>query len=242
MITYKPKKVLSMNADSKTVKGVKQGYLTAIQYFAPASQAGGTNLCPNAENAGCESSCLYTAGRGAFNSTQLARINKTKRFLNEFDNYMLDLVHSIKVLERKAARERLIPVVRLNGTSDIDWSVRKLKNGNNLFEEFPHITFYDYTKVPKTVANYPNYSLTFSFSAINSYSKTVKNAKKRGMNMAVVFKGELPQTYLGLPVIDGDNNDLRFLDPTDQQYIIGLKAKGKAKKDTSGFVIDVANI
>ena len=42
-----------------------------------------------------------------------------------------------------------------------------------------------------------------------------------------------------MPVINGDKTDMRFKDPVG--VIVGLKAKGKARKDTSGFVIDVDN-
>ena len=52
-----------------------------------------------------------------------------------------------------------------------------------------------------------------------------------------MFRNKLPKTFKGLPVIDGDKDDLRFLDP--QGVIVGLIAKGKAKQDKSGFVIDV---
>jgi hypothetical protein len=58
--------------------------------------------------------------------------------------------------------------------------------------------------------------------------------------MAVVFrdKNKIPATFKGMPVIDGDKDDLRFLDPNDQPYVVALYAKGQAKKDYSGFVID----
>lgn len=235
----KRKMVLSIGNDSKTVKGEKKGFLTGILYLAPHDIAGRGNICPNAVNAGCEKACLYSAGRGGFNSVQTARINKTIRFFEDNENFMLDLAHSIRALKRKAEREGLTPVVRLNGTSDIDWSTQYVNVGPygvNLFSLFPEVQFYDYTKLPRT-ANYPNYHLTFSYSAIDSYSKSVEKAHRLGMNMAVVFKGDLPKTFLGLPVINGDDSDLRFLDG-DSQVIVGLTAKGKAKKDNSGFVVD----
>jgi hypothetical protein len=58
--------------------------------------------------------------------------------------------------------------------------------------------------------------------------------------MAVVFRSKhsIPKTFRGLRVVDGDKDDLRFLDP--KGVVVALYAKGKATKDTSGFVIDVA--
>lgn len=238
----KRKMILSVNADSKTIKGVKQGYLTGILYLAPHTLAGGANVCPNAENAGCVASCLYSAGRGGFNSVKNARIAKTKRYHDDNQSFMLDLSHSIAALVRKAEREGLTPCVRLNGTSDINWANEYIKLPNNfninLFDLYPNVQFYDYTKQPRTVSHYQNYHLTFSYSGLDSYKKTVKNALKRGMNIAVVFRGELPKTFLDLPVINGDDSDLRFLDKSVGPCIVGLKAKGKAKKEENDFVVD----
>jgi hypothetical protein len=62
----------------------------------------------------------------------------------------------------------------------------------------------------------------------------VRLALSNGMNVAAVFH-KVPETYLGRTVINGDETDLRFLDP--KGVIVGLKAKGKAKKDTTGFVV-----
>ena len=231
--------ILSVSADSKTVKGEKLGYLTGILYLAPYNLSG-TNLCPNADNAQCHKACLYSAGRGAFNNVQQARLNKTERFNNDLDNFMLDLVWSIEKVIRKAKRGGLTPVIRLNGTSDIDWQTIPVANKNNIFNVFPLVQFYDYTKQPrKSKSN--NYHLTFSYSGVKSYAKTVEKALRLGINMAVVFRKELPLYFMGLRVIDGDESDLRFLDKRDdtgQAVIVGLKAKGKARKDYTGFVVD----
>jgi hypothetical protein len=125
--------------------------------------------------------------------------------------------------------------MRLNGTSDIRWEIYKVYNGNNIFQEFPNVIFYDYTKIPnRRIDGIPNYSLTFSRAESNQ--KYTELAIQNGFNAAVVFRDTLPTTWNGIPVIDGDIDDLRFLDP--KNVIVGLKAKGKAKKDTTGFVID----
>ena len=234
MTVTKRKNVLSANADSKTVKGLKMGYLTGILYLAPYKLSG-KNICPNAENAGCEKACLYSASRGGFNSVQKARLNKTDRFHNDFENFFLDIIHSIKIVTRKAIREGLTPCIRLNGTSDINWQNITLE-GLTIFEYFPDIQFYDYTKVPQKV-KFDNYHLTFSYSeATKAYAKSVIKALDLGLNIAVVFANKtLPNTFLGHTVDNGDESDLRFLDKPSR--VIGIYAKGKAKKDSTGFVI-----
>lgn len=230
----KRKMILSMSKDAKTVKSLKLGYLTGILYLAPHKIAG-KNICPNAENAGCVEACLYTAGRGGFNSVQTARINKTLRFHEDNNNFMLDLIYSINRVIKKADKEGLIPCIRLNGTSDIIWEKYKV-DGKTLFEIFPDVQFYDYTKIPQTT-KFKNYHLTFSYSEANPiYKKSVIKALDLAMNIAVVFiKSAYPKTFLGYEVVDGDKTDLRFLD--GDKKVIALSAKGKAKKDTSGFVV-----
>lgn len=232
--------LLAIDTNNKTVKGQSKGYMTGILYLAPADTVNGLNLCPLADAAGCKNGCLYTAGRGAFNSVQTARINKTIRFRDNLDAFMLQLVSDIQALIRKANREGFIPTVRLNGTSDILWErIPVTVNGvayNNIMEVFPDIQFYDYTKIVARNNLPANYDLTFSYSGLESFAKHVKKALTKGMRMAVVFDKK-PDEFLGLPVIDGDETDLRFLD--DQGVIVALKPKGKARKDTSGFVVRI---
>jgi len=216
----------------KTVKGEKQGIITGILYLAPASISG-WNVCPKASE-GCKKACLYKAGRGGFNSVQLARIKKTEFYYNNRKEFIDLLRKDIKSLIKKAQTKNMIPAVRLNGTSDLNF----LTTG--IIEEFPQVRFYDYTKVlNRFYKSLPsNYSLTFSKSESNQTE--VETALKLGANVAVVFntkKGQkLPETYLGYPVYDGDDTDLRFLDP--KNVVIGLRAKGPAIKDKSGFVIE----
>jgi hypothetical protein len=124
----------------------------------------------------------------------------------------------------------------LNGTSDLPFERYKLENGLNLMDNNPTIDFHDYTKIKNRLTdNLPkNYQLTFSKSESND--NEVKELITTNNNIAVVFN-KLPETYLGRKVIDGDLNDLRFLDP--KKSIVGLIAKGKAKKDNSGFVVNI---
>ena len=231
--TYR-RNVLSIQADAKTTKGTKQGYLTGILYLAPASLSG-INVCPKS-SAGCRSACLYTAGRGRFYSVTRARIVKTLAYHFDTPRFTLTIKKSIKSLLTKAKNRSLIPVVRLNGTSDL-----LFERNTDIFQEFSDVQFYDYTKVVKRL-NFSipsNYHLTVSLSESNESDAVF--ALSKGYNVAAVFRtSNLPSTFLGCPVVNGDSTDLRFLDVTgtSQGVVIGLKAKGKAKLDTSGFVKD----
>jgi hypothetical protein len=248
-------KLLNIDANSKTVKGQKQGYMTAVLYLAPYSTIG-VNLCPMADQAGCAAGCLNTAGHGGIakdkavfatdggdlpdNAIQRARIARAELFNNDRGAFMLQLVKEIQAFQRKAERKGLIPVVRLNGTTDILWETIPVGGHDNIMAMFPDLQFYDYTKVYKRVMRPlpANYDLSVSYSeASQKYSlATIATTNQTGDNLVVVFRDELPETYLGRPVINGDESDLRFLD--EPGVIVGLKAKGRAKKDTSGFVID----
>jgi len=222
----------------KLMKGLKKGYLSSVLHLAPADLSG-KNTCPKA-TAGCKAACLNTAGRGGIfkkgettNVIQKARIRKTISFFEDREQFMFDLVKEITNTIKKAKKLSLIPVFRLNGTSDLSWEKYEVADGKNIFEMFPDVQFYDYTKVlGRKVSHIPNYHLTFSKADGNDMD--VRIAASNGMNVAAVFH-KLPEKYIGRTVINGDETDLRFLDP--KGVIVGLKAKGKAKKDTSGFVI-----
>ena len=212
--------------NTKTVKGEAMGYQTYIMHLAPSTLSG-YNTCPMASE-GCASACLNTAGRGRFTAIQEARIRKTKWFFENREDFMYTLVKDIKAAIRKAEREGFIPVFRLNGTSDIRWETVSVLDYRNIMEMFPNVQFYDYTKLPNRRDIPANYHLTFSRSESNEH------LIPQGMNVAVVFDS-LPDVWMGRKVIDGTETDLRFLD--EQNVVVGLLAKGKAKKDTSGFTI-----
>jgi hypothetical protein len=230
-MNQRPTKLLGVSTDAKTVKGEKKGVLTGIMYLAP-HKASGQNVCIMAEMAGCVQGCLNTAGRGAFSNVQMARVRKTNFWHEDKQAFLGVLRQDIRALAAKANRLGLTPMVRLNGTSDIRWE----QEAPELLEEFSDIQFYDYTKIP-TRRNLPrNYHLTFSYSGANPrYADFYRPARENGMNIAVVFRNALPDTFLGMPVINGDESDVRPYDP--QGVIVGLKAKGKARYDTSGFVV-----
>ena len=236
-------KLLSINQDTKTIKGLKKGYLTGIMYLAPYT-IGGKNICPFAKAAGCIDACLNTAGRGIFNNVQQARLNRTKLFHSDINAFMNKLAVEIEALEKTAIKNGLIPVVRLNGLSDINWEdirfnyefIHNKIRSVTIFELFSDIQFYDYTKNPNRDQLPKNYDLTFSYSNKPEFKKFNDIAIKKKMRLAAVFSDQnLPAYFMGLPVLNGDESDLTFLAP--KNTILGLYAKGKAKKDVSGFII-----
>ena len=228
-------KLLSVG-NPKILKGMKQGYMTYILHLAPANVSG-YETCPK-RTQGCTAACLNTAGRGGMfkkgettNMIQQARIRKTKMFFEDRENFLATLESDIRKAIKQAEKKGLIPVFRLNGTSDIAWE----KYG--IIQKFPDVQFYDYTKIlGRKVNGLANYHLTFSDADGND--DDVLKAFEQGYNVATVFgikkSQPMPETYNGVPVFNGDESDLRFLDP--KGVVVGLYAKGKAKKDTSGFV------
>jgi len=242
-------KLLSVG-NPKTLKGMKQGYNTFILHLAPSTLSG-HNTCPKA-TIGCIDACLNTAGRGGMfkkgentNTIQKARIRKTQLFYNNREMFMDQLVKDIILAIKQSERKGLIPVFRLNGTSDLSWEKYSVKKHGvvftNIFTAFSDYQFYDYTKVlGRKINHIDNYHLTFS--AADGNDNDVVKAIDQGYNIAMVFgiKKTLPMPeyqkvgYNVMPVFNGDESDLRFLDPDN--HIVGLYAKGKAKKDISGFV------
>ena len=218
--------------NTKTVKGEAMGYQTYIMHLAPSTLSG-YNTCPMAST-GCAAACLNTAGRGRFTTTQEARIRKTKWFFEDRETFMAQLVKDITTAIRKAGREGFVPVFRLNGTSDIRWETVPVGGFRNIMEMFPTVTFYDYTKLQNRRDLPFNYHLTFSRSEENYAAVDMMMAA--GYNVAIVFN-ELPAVYNGYTVIDGTETDLRFLD--EKGVVVGLLAKGKAKKDVSGFTVQI---
>ena len=216
-------------SNPKTAKSAEYGYLTGGLHLAPHISSG-FQVCASA-SPGCsskESGCLFYQGRGRMTMVQQARIRKTRLYFERREEFLADLVKDIASIERRAVKNNLKPCVRLNVLSDIRWE------RHGIMEQFPSVTFHDYTKHKNRKRLPKNYSLTFSRSEVSTNADLDK-AISNGMNLAVVFREELPSIWHGLPVIDGTTHDLRFLDPSP--CIVGLVAKGTAKKDKSGFVV-----
>ena len=233
-------------SNPKTAKSLSENFATYILHLAPASLSG-HNTCPKA-TAGCEAACLNTAGRGGMfkkgestNVIQQARIRKTKLFFSNRELFMQQLVKDIQLAKKQAAKKGLVAVFRLNGTSDLSFEKYPVMvdgvEYSSIFAAFPESQFYDYTKVlGRKVSHLPNYHLTFS--AADGNDTDVSKAITNGMNVAVVFgipkSQPMPASYDTRPVYNGDMTDLRFLDP--KGVVVGLYAKGRAKKDATGFV------
>lgn len=239
-----PDKLLGLDTNAKTIKGERYGIKTAILYLMPA-MGSGVNLCAMAAIAKCDGPCLFTAGRGAMSNVMLSRLRKTLYFNQYRAEFMAQLVSEISAYRAKAKRDGFKLVVRLNGTSDIRFENIPVVNGRfaSVFAAFPDIQFYDYTKLANRRNVPANYDLTFSYSGVPAYAPYVAKAVANGERIAVVFRNRAivdamlanGETFLGLPVVDGDDSDIRHLDP--KGAIVALYAKGKAKRDQSGFVV-----
>lgn len=145
--------------------------------------------------------------------------------------------------ERRARERKMKPVIRMNGTSDLRWeTIPPIDHYPNIMAAYPEVQFYDYTKIPRRFPSRlpDNYYLLYSRSEKPESKRESAEYHRHGVNSAVVFstaKSEpLPRRFWGRPVIDGDDDDLRFLDP--KGVIVGLRAKGYARLDeNSGFVV-----
>lgn len=232
----KPDAMLRLDGSAKVIKGNKKGFRTAILYLTPA-EGSGLNVCPLASLALCAAPCLNTAGRGAMSMVQMSRLRKTL-FWQQFQHEAIAMIKAeIARFHKRCEREGFTLLVRLNGTSDIRWE------NYGIIQSFPHVTFYDYTKIPNRRNVPPNYDLTYSYSGVSAFQQYVEIAKQEGNRLAVVFRNRAivermlanGETFLGLPVVDGDDTDIRHLDP--RGVVVALYAKGKAKQDQSGFVV-----
>lgn len=242
--------LFSISTNAKTIKGEKLGYLTGMLYLAP-SKLSGYQVCAMAAVAQCEEACLNRAGLGGvYTSIQKSRIEKTKRFFEDREAFLADIVKSIRGLIKLSRKQRRVNgrfakpyqvLVRLNGTSDIRWELIPVTIDGivyaNLMEAFPDIQFYDYTKLANRKDIPKNYDLTFSYSGVKAYQPQVAKAQKALMRIAVVFRHvqDIPRKFLGLKCIGGDNSDVRHIER--QNVVVALYAKGPAKHDTTGFVV-----
>lgn len=237
-----PEKLLGIDTNAKTIKGEKYNIKTAILYLMPA-KGSGVNLCANAVLAGCVKACLFTAGRGAMSNVMLSRLRKTLYFNQYREQFMLQLQNELIRERAKAKRKGYKLIVRLNGTSDIRWENIAVSGYANIMQALPDIQYYDYTKLANRRNIPANYDLTFSYSGVEAYAPFVATAIANGERIAAVFRSRSiveamlanGETFLGLPIVDGDDTDIRHLDP--KGVVVALYAKGRARKDTSGFVV-----
>jgi hypothetical protein len=216
----------NVSHSSKLMKTQKnQGELVYGIYLTPANTSG-RQVCQGASKY-CKAACLNMSGRnGIFydNRIQKTRIKKTILMLT-YSTFMFDwITKEIQLHRQRAEHKGYSFSVRINCTSDLDLTKFKNSNKLNLFEQFPDVQFYDYTKVFSRISlmqEYPNYDLTFSFNGINW--KQCVEALRNGIRVAVVFSGKLPKYFESFEVINGDNYDTRYYDP--KNVIVGLVFK-----------------
>lgn len=250
-------KLFSTSVKIKKSDVYSDKYLTKILYLSPVSLSG-YQTCPQA-SAGCAAACLNTAGMGIYNNVQEARKQKTRRFFENRKQFLSDLQLELHIFKRFCKKLGKIPVIRLNGTSDLSW-----ENLSTIIQDNPDVIFYDYTKVFSRMKKFlrgempPNYHLTFSMSEVNF--EQCLEVLKLGGNVAMVFDAHgvkkadrvFPPHFLGYKIVDGDKHDLRFLEAPKNAIekmdftkhglrgkIVGLWAKGKARKDNSGFTVAI---
>lgn len=229
--------ILSIESDPKTIKGSSLGWLTGVIYLLPHKSHGlGPNLCFGSSPA-CRDGCLVYSGRGMTLSVWDARMARTREFIQHKDRYMATLLNEIARHVGTAKRRGMYPAIRLNGTSDIAYERIKVQ-GKTVFEHFPAVQFYDYTKIVKRMEAWMagdlprNYDLTFSRSEGNE--ATCLSLLARGARISACFDPK-PLTYHGFQVVDGDEHDLTFFQP--HGVWLGLRPKGRMRKDTTGFVV-----
>ncbi len=237
----------------KIKKNMDIGVLTAVMHLAPAKSSG-YEVCPM-RSAGCTKSCLNYAGF-KYSKKQTCREKRTRFYFEDRPAFMRQLAAEIYNVRMNAIEQGFLCGVRLNATSDIMWERVPFIDENNDFypnimARFPNVCFMDYTKIAKRSRELlpDNYRLVFSRSEDNQ--NACLEAARNGMNIAAVFRGpDLPK-FLMIPgsnpfgtrrfhVIDGDEHDWRYgeYDWHDAPVVIGLRAKGPALHDRSGFVID----
>jgi len=236
---YKPVKNL-LSKGSTNSKTAKNNIETYILYLSPERQnSKGVNLCPKASK-GCAAACLYTAGRGKFTNVKASRINKSEYYISDKKIFINQLSKELVKIAAKSIKQNKKIAIRLNGTSDQDF-ISIIKKYNNLdllnSDQFKNLVFYDYTAILGKIKKYINTSYSLTLSRKEDNESDILQALQLGGNVAAVFRDDLPTTYKGFEVVDGDKSDLEMI--YNKNVILGLKAKGEAKKDKSGFVIDV---
>lgn len=232
------------DSNTKLAKSNKanKGFLTAGLSLSPARESG-YEMCAS-RSPGCTQACLFTAGMGRFDNVKRGRIAKTRLYHQDRSTFMAMLYADLHKYSRKANKQGKRLAVRLNVVSDVMWE----QSHKNIFVDFPHVQFYDYTKHIRRALTYSvsrktgdssfpaNYHLTFSRSETNDSDVSFLIEQRLPINIAVVFDSKvLPAQWKGRKVINGDETDLRFLD--EPYTIVGLYAKGQWKKDTSGFIV-----
>ncbi len=224
-----------LTTSKKIQKGEKQGWLTAICYLSPANESE-KNLCPWHTEAYAAACLGHSSGRLALPFAKRNRMKRSELFLKNRTRFYSQLRSEIDTHLEVSELKDFKPAFRLNGSSDIPWE----SVFPDLFKEYSSVQFYDYTKSFKRMLSFCgdelplNYHLTYSRSEVVKDWNQSEEILSIGGNVAVVFD-RIPNNYQGYSVVDGEANDLRFLDK--KGVVVGLKAKGAALKDELGFVV-----
>jgi hypothetical protein len=237
--TYVLRKLLgSGDTNPKLRKSNRAGtpYQTWGLALAPAKESG-HQLCSSSTPA-CRAACLYRQGHARLDPTVVAcRLARSVAWKKHPAWFKAKLLHELGVVARRSGEQGFRAAVRMNLTSDVFWE----REWPELFERYSYFQFYDYTKHFQRMMRFlrgglpVNYHLTFSRSEDND--RHCRQVLDAGGNVAVVFRTrEFPARFLGHPVVDGDETDLRFLDP--EGVVVALSAKGTAKGDDTGFVAE----
>ena len=220
------------------------GYKLYSLFLAPALSSG-YNTCPWSSKE-CVALCLNTSGRGAMASVQIARIKKTKFMVEHPESFMCNMLSEMLSAMRSAENKSNKLAIRLNGTSDIAWEysapfIEYFCNGGSnsgvsYLDNLPKFQLYDYTKSPARVLKKPNwYDMTLSFSGHN-WSECKNILDSMSGRVAMVFSDGIPDNYMGYRVVNGDNDDFRFMD--DLGVIVGLNYKKTGNKNESMVKLD----
>lgn len=230
-----------LTTNSKLAKCEAFGYLAVGLELAPGKLAGRGEACP--ARGDCYKTCIFSSGFGSMTSVRKARIDR-HRFVIDTDHQprfeaMMQLIDEIKENQAKAQRKRLRLAVRLNTFSDYAWE----RMAPEVLGMFPHVQFYDYTKVYERAVAFAegklpkNYHLVFSTS---EHARLFQSDRERLLRCGAFGRcvsvtdavyEETKRMWAGgidrlSNFVDGDVHDLTFLHKPGS--IIVLSAKGKA--------------
>ena len=235
----------NINKSAKLAKNGKISHQYTYSIYLAPSSLSGYNVCSHSTPE-CRVGCLHTSGRNGLEilsktkitMTNDCRIKKTRLFYEHPEYFMQWLLAELVRYQNKAKKDGYGFSVRLNCTSDIDWNNVRI-NDMTLFEIFPDVQFYDYTKNPAKFINKPkNYHLTFSYTGKNW--KQCEALLQQGYSIAMVFdtkkNRELPAMYNNYEVTNGDLTDYR---PNDKKgVIIGLRFKFIADRQAQNKIMN----
>lgn len=217
---WRPKKLLG-GENLKLKKAEKLNWRGLGLSLAPADISG-WEVCAS-RSPDCTKHCIFMSGKGPLFSVMWARIFRTVWYFRDRKSFVEQLMKEIDANQDAA--------IRLNVFSDIPWE----RLFPEIFSDFTKTQFYDYTKHANRMFRVrpDNYHLTFSLHENNQAA--ARSVLEAGMNVAAVTTragGEL----FGFPVIDGDEHDLRFLDPGPA--VVGLKPKGSLRGGSEEMIYD----